>query len=52
VLTLDTRGDDDRALTLYRSLGFSEYGRLTDFVAVGERRYDKVFYALDLRGGS
>ena len=24
-------------------------GRLKDFVAVGERRYDKVFYQLDLR---
>ncbi|NJC84256.1 GNAT family N-acetyltransferase [Planosporangium mesophilum] len=52
VLTLDARGDNDRALTLYRSLGFVEYGRLADFVAVGEHRYDKVFCALDLRGGS
>jgi hypothetical protein len=25
------------------------YGRLRDFVAVGERRYDKLFYMLDLR---
>ena len=30
-------------------LGFTEYGRLKDFVAVGSRRYDTVFYALDLR---
>jgi ribosomal protein S18 acetylase RimI-like enzyme len=49
VLTLDARGDNDRALALYRTLGFNEYGRLVDFVAVGHLRYDKVFYALDLR---
>ncbi|MEU0255383.1 N-acetyltransferase [Streptomyces sp. NPDC006184] len=49
VLTLDARGDNDNALHLYRSLGFTEYGRLPDFVAVGERRYDKVFCMLDLR---
>ncbi|MFJ5829333.1 GNAT family N-acetyltransferase [Streptomyces sp. NPDC093089] len=51
VLTLDARGDNTRALALYRSLGFGEYGRLPDFVAVGERRYDKVFCMLDLRRG-
>ncbi|MEU9180434.1 GNAT family N-acetyltransferase [Streptomyces sp. NPDC048550] len=50
VLTLDARGDNTHALGLYRSLGFTEYGRLRDFVAVGDRRYDKVFYAQDLRG--
>lgn len=49
VLTLDARGDNSGALHLYRSLGFTEYGRLPDFVAVGERRYDKVFCMLDLR---
>jgi ribosomal protein S18 acetylase RimI-like enzyme len=49
VLTLDARGDNSNALRLYRSLGFTEYGRLPDFVAVGERRYDKVFYMLDFR---
>ncbi|KJY19110.1 GCN5 family acetyltransferase, partial [Streptomyces sp. NRRL S-444] len=38
------------ALGLYRSLGFTEYGRLRDFVAVGDRRYDKVFSMQDLRG--
>ncbi|MFE4552168.1 GNAT family N-acetyltransferase, partial [Streptomyces sp. NPDC056785] len=37
------------ALHLYRSLGFTEYGRLPRFVAVGEHRYDKVFLMLDLR---
>ena len=49
VLTLDARGDNSNALHLYRSLGFTEYGRLPDFVAVGERRYDKVFCMLDFR---
>lgn len=49
VLTLDARGDNLAAMHLYRSLGFTEYGRLKDFVAVGSRRYDTVFYALDLR---
>ncbi|WP_437090412.1 N-acetyltransferase family protein [Streptomyces sp. enrichment culture] len=49
VLTLDVRGDNTNALHLYRSLGFTEYGRLPDFVAVGERRYDKVFCMLDFR---
>jgi ribosomal protein S18 acetylase RimI-like enzyme len=49
VLTLDARGDNANALHLYRTLGFTEYGRLPDFVAVGERRYDKVFCMVDLR---
>lgn len=49
VLTLDARGDNSGALRLYRSLGFVEYGRLPGFVAVGEQRYDKVFYMLDFR---
>lgn len=49
VLTLDFRGDNVRAAKLYQSLGFTEYGRLPRFVAVGAARYDKVLYALDLR---
>ncbi|MFJ6697999.1 GNAT family N-acetyltransferase [Streptomyces sp. NPDC091272] len=49
VLTLDARGDNTRALRLYRSLGFTEYGRLPDYVAVGQQRYDKVFCMLDIR---
>ncbi|MCX5401652.1 GNAT family N-acetyltransferase [Streptomyces sp. NBC_00102] len=52
VLTLDARGDNTGALRLYRSLGFTEYGRLADFVAVGEHRWDKVFLALDFRRGA
>lgn len=47
-LTLDMRGDNTRAGRLYEALGFREYGRLTGFVAVGERRYDSVFYACPL----
>ncbi len=50
VVTLDFRGDNDAAASLYSSLGFVEYGRLERFVAFGDCRYDKVFYALDLRG--
>jgi ribosomal protein S18 acetylase RimI-like enzyme len=49
VLTLDLRADNIRAAALYESLGFHQYGRLPRFVAVGDRRYDKLFYALDLR---
>jgi ribosomal protein S18 acetylase RimI-like enzyme len=49
VLTLDLRADNARAIALYESLGFTKYGMLARFVAVGDRRYDKLFYALDLR---
>jgi hypothetical protein len=49
VLTLDLRADNTAAIELYESLGFDRYGRLERFVAVGEARYDKLFYALDLR---
>jgi ribosomal protein S18 acetylase RimI-like enzyme len=48
-LTLDLRGDNERAAALYESLGFHRYGRLERFVAVGDRRWDKLLYALDLR---
>lgn len=48
-LTLDSRGDNTAAHELWKSRGFAEYGRLTDFVAVGPARYDKTFWVLDLR---
>lgn len=48
-LTLDARGDQMAALGLYRDLGFEEYGRLRDFVAVADLRFDKTFWVLDLR---
>lgn len=41
-----------RAGRLYESLGFVEYGRLRGFVAVGEERYDSVFYACSLASPS
>lgn len=50
VLTLDQRGDNTRAAALYESLGFRLYGRLENFVAVGDRRWDKLFFALRLAG--
>ncbi|WP_018155674.1 GNAT family N-acetyltransferase [Demetria terragena] len=49
-LTLDFRGDNTRAESLYLSEGFVEYGRLAEFVAPSDgRRLDKVFHVLDLR---
>lgn len=49
-LTIDFRGDNAGAEHLYVSEGFTEYGRLPDFVAPdAERRFDKVFQVLDLR---
>jgi ribosomal protein S18 acetylase RimI-like enzyme len=48
-LTLDLRADNTAAISLYASLGFREYGRLPGFVAVGDRRFDKVLCVLDLR---
>lgn len=49
-LTIDFRGDNHRAEQLYLSEGFTEYGRLRDFVAPDAgRRFDKVFQVLDLR---
>jgi ribosomal protein S18 acetylase RimI-like enzyme len=49
VLTLDLRGDNQHAVRLYESVGFHRYGLLERFVAVGAKRYDELFYALDLR---
>jgi ribosomal protein S18 acetylase RimI-like enzyme len=49
VITLDVRGDNEKAAILYESLGFVRYGVLPRFVAVGADRFDKLFYALDLR---
>jgi ribosomal protein S18 acetylase RimI-like enzyme len=39
---LDVRGNNHGALRLYESLGFEEYGRLPDFIAVGKHRFDRV----------
>src|SRR5690349_13514192 len=37
-LLCDVRGNNHAAIALYRSLGFQEYGRLPDFLAVGNHR--------------
>lgn len=48
-LTLDFRGDNVVAETLYRSAGFQEYGRLNDFVSPGDGTlHDKVMFVLRL----
>lgn len=44
-LTLDVRGDNLGAIALYESMGFQRYGTLADFVAFGDRRWDKVLMA-------
>jgi len=49
VLTLDVRGNNHAAMALYEHFGFREYGRLPDYIAIGDERWDNVFYALDLR---
>ncbi len=49
VLTLDVRGNNHAAMALYESVGFTVRGRLPDFVAVGDDRWDRVLYARDLR---
>ena len=48
-LTLDVRGNNHAAMRLYETLGFEVCGRLPDFVAVGDERWDRVLYRLDLR---
>jgi ribosomal protein S18 acetylase RimI-like enzyme len=48
-ITLDVRGNNHAAMALYESLGFQVYGRLPDFVALGDERWDRVLYRLDLR---
>ena len=50
-LTLDVRGNNHAAMALYESYGFVVSGRLPDFVAVGDERWDRVLYRLDLRSG-
>jgi ADP-ribose pyrophosphatase YjhB (NUDIX family)/ribosomal protein S18 acetylase RimI-like enzyme len=50
VLTLDVRGDNTDAIALYESAGFATYGRLPGFVAVRDKRWDKVFMSVRLSG--
>jgi len=49
ILTLDVRGNNHAAMALYERLGFCEYGRIGDFVAVDNERWDNVYFSLDLR---
>ncbi|UPK73007.1 GNAT family N-acetyltransferase [Nocardioidaceae bacterium SCSIO 66511] len=49
ILTLDVRGNNHAAMQLYERLGFREYGRIEDFVAVDNERWDNVYFSLDLR---
>ncbi|RNI20276.1 hypothetical protein EFY87_15085 [Flexivirga caeni] len=50
-MTLDFRGDNERAERLYLSEGFREYGLLRGFVAPDAgRRLDMVLHVQDLRG--
>lgn len=48
-LTLDVRGNNHGAMVLYERHGFTVAGRYPDFVAVGDERWDRVLYRLDLR---
>lgn len=50
ILTLDCRGNNHAAMHVYERLGFEEYGRIPDFVAIDNERWDNVYFALDLRG--
>jgi ribosomal protein S18 acetylase RimI-like enzyme len=42
VVSLGTRGNNHTAIGLYRSLGFTEWGRLPNSIAIGHERYDDV----------
>lgn len=48
-LLCDVRGNNHAAIALYLSLGFQEYGRLPDFLAVGRHRFDRVRLFLPLQ---
>jgi ribosomal protein S18 acetylase RimI-like enzyme len=45
VLVLDARGNNHGAHALYESLGWERCGRIPDFIAVGDERWDRVFFA-------
>lgn len=47
-LILDVRGNNHAAMRLYEAIGFEVYGRLPDFIAVGDERFDRVLYRFDL----
>ncbi|HVF03910.1 MAG TPA: GNAT family N-acetyltransferase [Frankiaceae bacterium] len=45
VVVLDARGNNHGAHALYDSLGFTRCGSIPDFIAVGNERWDRVFFA-------
>lgn len=45
VLVLDARGNNHGAHALYESLGWQRCGSIPDFIAVGDERWDRVFFA-------
>jgi ribosomal protein S18 acetylase RimI-like enzyme len=46
VLVLDARGNNHGAHALYESLGWRRCGAIPDFIAVGDERWDRVFFSL------
>lgn len=46
VLMLDARGNNHGAHALYESLGWTRCGAVPDFIAVGDERWDRVFFSL------
>jgi ribosomal protein S18 acetylase RimI-like enzyme len=51
LLTLGVRGNNHGAIELYEGLGFQEWGRLPNSIAVGEQRFDSVRMVLRLGYG-
>ncbi|HEX8002965.1 MAG TPA: GNAT family N-acetyltransferase [Mycobacteriales bacterium] len=45
VLVLDARGNNHAAHALYEALGWRRCGLIPDFIAVGNDRWDRVFFA-------
>jgi ribosomal protein S18 acetylase RimI-like enzyme len=48
IVILGTRGNNHGAIELYESIGFREYGRLPNAIAVGDERWDSVDMYLPL----
>lgn len=46
VLVLDARGNNHGAHALYESLGWERCGAIPNFIAVGNERWDRVFFSL------
>lgn len=47
-LLLDVRGNNHAAMALYASLGWTEYGRIPNFIAVGADRFDRACFYREL----